>query len=129
MKVKCEEHGDTLVITLDGKTLDAKEAPTFKQEVIDIITNRDATKVVFDLSPLQFIDSSGLGSFLAILRFLNKQGGDLRLAVMNKTVRTMFQLVSMHKIFEIYNQVDDAVHSFKTHSAPASTPSDSARSH
>ena len=32
---------------------------------------------------------------------------------MNKPVRTMFELVSMHKIFEIFNSTDDAVKSFK----------------
>ncbi|MCB1111248.1 MAG: anti-sigma factor antagonist [Chlamydiales bacterium] len=114
MELTHEERDNVLVIRMESENLDAKDAPDFKQRVIDAIATSDTHWVVIDLSQLKFIDSSGLGSFLAVLRVLNSQGGDLKLAGMNKTVRTMFELVSMHKIFEIYNTVDDAVRSYKT---------------
>jgi len=113
MDISHKTEGDVLVVALRSDNLDAKDAPDFKQKVIDIIASHDVHSVVFDLHKLKFIDSSGLGSFLAVLRVLNAQGGDLKLAAMSGSVRTMFELVSMHKIFEIYNTVDDAVRSFK----------------
>lgn len=81
--------------------------------MIDIIGKSETQQVVLDLQNLQFIDSSGLGSFLSVLRTLNTQGGELKLACLNKTVRTLFELVSLHKIFEIFNSRDDAVKSFR----------------
>ncbi|MFQ5728996.1 MAG: STAS domain-containing protein [Waddliaceae bacterium] len=102
-----------LVITPEGDSLDAGDAPEFKEKVIDLINNSNSSQVVFDLNKLHFIDSSGLGSFLSVLRILNSRGGDLKLCQMNKPIRTMFELVKMHKIFEIFHSTDDAVRSFK----------------
>lgn len=104
---------DVLVITPHSATLDAKDAPDFKEKVINLIGQQTTHNVVLDLHQLNFIDSSGLGSFLSVLRTLHTQGGELKLARMNKPIRTMFELVSMHKIFEIFNSTEDAIRSFK----------------
>lgn len=107
---------DGVYIVLIGKEiLDAKDAPEFKQKVLDLIAKEDCRKAVIDLSKLKFIDSSGLGSILGISRSLQHRGGSLKLACMSQTVRGMFELVSMHKIFEIYKSVDEAVKSFQEH--------------
>jgi len=113
MEITQNQQGEILVITLEAESLDAKDAAEFKQKVVDQIAGSDCQAVVFDLEKLKFIDSSGLGSFLSVLRILNAQEGDLKLANMNATVRAMFELVSMHKIFEIYNKVEDAVRAFQ----------------
>ncbi len=115
MQLEHATDKDILIITPRGQSLDAKDAPAFKEEVINLITANDLNRVVFDLQHLNFIDSSGLGSFLSVLRVLHSTGGELKLARMNKTIRTMFELVSMHKVFEIFNSTDDAVRSFKAH--------------
>lgn len=114
MEVEHKSEEGVLIITPEGSSLDAKEAPEFKEKVINIISNDNANNVIFDLHRLQFIDSSGLGSFLSVLRVLHTRGGELKLANMNKPIRTMFELVSMHKIFEIFHSTEDAVRSFKS---------------
>ena len=101
------------IVVLDNDSLDAKDAPEFKQKVLEMIVKEDAKRVVFDMSRLKFIDSSGLGSFLGISRSLHHRGGGLKLACMSNAVRGMFELVSMHKIFEIFPSVDEAVRSFE----------------
>lgn len=104
---------NVLIITPEGESLDAKDASAFKEKVIDLISHQEFSNVIFDLHQLHFIDSSGLGSFLSVLRILHTRGGELKLARMNKPIRTMFELVSMHKIFEIFNSTEDAIRSFK----------------
>jgi anti-anti-sigma factor len=106
------QQNDVLIITPEGESLDAHAASEFKEKVIDLIQANSMNRVVFDLHQLQFIDSSGLGSFLSVLRVLHSHGGELKLACMNKPVRTMFELVSMHKIFEIFNTKEEAIKSF-----------------
>lgn len=103
---------DVLIITPDVTNLDAKYASEFKEKVIQLITENEATHVVLDLNQVQFIDSSGLGSFLSILRLLHAQGGELKLARIHRPIRTMFELVAMNKIFDIYDQTEDAIASF-----------------
>ena len=70
-------------------------------------------KVVFDMSTLRFVDSSGLGALLSCLRQLNSVGGDMNLCGMSKQVRALFELVRMHRIFDIFNTPEEAVRSFQ----------------
>lgn len=101
-----------LIIAPTGGTLDAKNAPVFKENVLNLIRSSGLIHLIFDLKQLQFIDSSGLGAFLAIQRNLNAQGGVLKLANLNKPIRTMFEIVSMHRIFDIFNSTEEAILSF-----------------
>lgn len=105
--------GDVLIVTPKGESLDGHDAREFKEKIIALITQNRSHDVIINLKQLQFIDSSGLGSFLAILKNLHTHGGELKLAQMNRPIRTIFELVSMHKIFEIFESIDDAMLSLK----------------
>lgn len=113
MEIRSQISNNTLVLTPLFTTLDAKDSPEFKEKINGLITNSGTNNVVLDLSQLKFIDSSGLGAFLSVLRTLHTIGGELKLACMGKSIRTIFELVSMHKIFEIFNSTEDAVKSFQ----------------
>ena len=69
-------------------------------------------KLVFDMNALRFVDSSGLGALLSCLRQVHSSGGDLKLCEMAKTVRALFELVRMHRIFEIYSSREEALRSY-----------------
>lgn len=113
MQFTHQRESQVLIVSLEGETLDAKEAPQFKEQITQLVAEERTDNIVFNLRDLQFIDSSGLGSFLSVLRHVNNRGGDLKLACMTKPIRTMFEVVRMHKLFEIFNTTDDAVRSFK----------------
>ena len=59
------------------------------------------------------MDSSGCGAILSYLRQLNTVGGDLKLCCINKPVRALFQLVRMHRIFDILNTREEAVKAYQ----------------
>jgi len=105
-------QGQVLVIQPHGKRLDAMNASLFKENVLSLIQTTGCCKLVFDLSEVQFIDSSALGAFLAIQRILSKQKGALRLAHLNKNIQTMFEIVSMHRILNIFAVTEEAIKSF-----------------
>ena len=75
MNIVHNKHNRILIITPQGESLDAKYAPSFKQNVMELIANQNSQQVLFDLHQLQFIDSSGLGCFLSFLKLSNTQGG------------------------------------------------------
>lgn len=112
MQLSEETKEGILIITPQVDSLDANDTTEFKEKVNLLIKKHDISRVVIDLHHVQFIDSSGLGAFLSLLRSLHAHGGELKLACMNKQIRTLFELVSMHKVFEIFNVTSDAVNSF-----------------
>jgi anti-sigma B factor antagonist len=116
MQLACENYGKVAVCTVPVAELDAGNAGEFKRDMAPVLAAND--KVVLDLSRLRFVDSSGLGAFISCLRKLNARGGDLKLSGMSAPVRGVFELVRMHRVFDILATTDDAVHAFGR--APAS---------
>lgn len=100
---------EQLIITPLGQNLDAHETPEFKEKVFHLLDQHPVPCVIFDLKELQFIDSSGLGCFLSILRRLNGQGTHLSLTRLTPPVRSLFELVLMHKIFNITDKAADVI--------------------
>ncbi len=111
MNLSTEQIDDILVITLNAEILDASNSKEFRAQMTPLL--EDSQKVVFDMDQVKFIDSSGCGTLLSCLRQLNGNGGDLKLSGVQKPVRTLFELVRMHRIIEIHDQNDDAVCSFQ----------------
>lgn len=111
MEIDHKIEDDIMVITPKVSALDAKDVPEFKEMMLEIIQNENPSglkKFILNLEEVDFVDSSGLGSFLSVLRHLRDHGGSLRIANMKKSVRTIFELVSMHKVFEIHDTLEAA---------------------
>jgi anti-sigma B factor antagonist len=111
MDLAVEQVGDVAVVTLPVDELDASNAADLKRDAGPLLEMH--AKLVFDLGRLRFVDSSGLGAFLSCLRRVNAKGGDLKLCGMSKHVRSVFELVRMHRIFEIHETRDAAVRAFQ----------------
>jgi anti-sigma B factor antagonist len=110
MEIVVDRAGDVAVAVLPVDELDASNAAEFKRDIAPVVEAN--MKLVFDLSRLRFVDSSGLGAFLSCLRQVNARGGDLKLYGMSKPVRTVFELVRLHRIFDILTTREEAVRAF-----------------
>jgi anti-sigma B factor antagonist len=110
MEIAVDHIGDVAVAVLPVDELDASNAGEFKRDIAPVLEAN--TKLVVDLSRLRFVDSSGLGAFLSCLRQVNAKGGDLKLCGMSKPVRTVFELVRLHRIFDILGTREEAVRAF-----------------
>jgi anti-sigma B factor antagonist len=110
MQIAFEKVGDVAVAAVPAEELDASNAEEFKRDIGPLLEAN--TRLVLDLSRLRFVDSSGLGAFISCLRKLNAKGGDLKLSGMSKQVRAVFELVRMHRVFDILGTKEDAVRAF-----------------
>ena len=110
MKEYLEELTGVVVLVLPGDNLDASNAKEFKQNMAPVLTQN--RKMIFDMSKLNFVDSSGLGALLSCLRQLHAAGGDLKLFGLTRPVRALFELVRMHRIFDIYDTREEAFNAF-----------------
>lgn len=111
MKVTLEVIDNVAVLVLPGENLDAGNVKEFKRDILPALDGQ--SKVILDMSELKFVDSSGLGAILSCLRQLNANGGELKLCQMLKPVRALFELVRMHRIFDLYNTREEALVAFR----------------
>jgi anti-sigma B factor antagonist len=110
MELLIETIGDVTIAHLKGEHLDASTVKDFKAAAEPALEK--SMKMVFDMSGLQFVDSSGIGAIISCLRKLNAKGGDLKLCGLSKPVRSLFELVRMHRIFDIFDSKEQAAAAF-----------------
>jgi len=114
MRINTEilDEGQVAAISFRGDNLDASNAKLFKDAVQPLLESHQT--IMFDMSGLNFVDSTGLGSLLSCLRTMNNKEGQLILFAMNKPVQALFELVRMHRIFSIYATKEDALASLQS---------------
>lgn len=112
MELHSEAVGDVIVARLKGDHLDASTVEDFKSAAEPVLDN--GLKIVFDMGSLSFVDSSGIGAIISCLRKINARGGDLKLCCLSRPVRSLFELVRLHRIFEIFETRDEAIAAFAT---------------
>jgi anti-sigma B factor antagonist len=100
------ESGVT-VLAPTVRRLDASVAPAFRQAVLQLVEAGD-TRLVLDLRGLEFLDSSGLGSMVSILKALGPRGA-LAVCGAQGAVLSLFQLTRMDKVFTLLGDRAEAV--------------------
>lgn len=110
MQLIVEEAGGVKVVGIPGDYLDSSNAQEFRREVQPVL--EAGGNVIFDLSRLQFVDSSGIGALLSCWKQVCAPGRDLKLCGISKQVRVIFELVRLHQIFEIFNSKEEAIRTF-----------------
>jgi len=105
-----EETPDAVVAALPENHLDAGNAEDFKRALETVIAGCD--RVVLDIGPLEFVDSSGLGAIISCLRKLSAKHGQLKPCNASRQVGKLFQMVRIHHIVEVFDNRQDALASF-----------------
>ncbi|GGA16525.1 STAS domain-containing protein [Neptunicoccus cionae] len=109
MKVEVSNFGGITVVRLCGPRLDAAQSVRFKEALRDI-SDRGADHILLDMSCIQFMDSSGLGAIVTVLKQMG-QAKTLELAALSPIVAKVFALTRMDQIFQLHQTVDGALSS------------------
>ena len=110
MESTIEKINGIVVITVQYEALDAKSAKELRQELQNAVDG--TTQLLLDLSKVEFVDSAGLGAIVATLKTFRSEGSDMKICEIQKPVRTLFELVRMHKLVDIFNTRDEALQSY-----------------
>jgi len=106
MDLAAERHGDMLLVRVAEPRIDAAIAIQFKEAMRELVAG-GPPRVVLDLAPVGFLDSSGLGAVVAVMKALGP-GRHLELAALSPSVARVFRLTRMDSIFTIHETIHDA---------------------
>lgn len=107
MKLKADLEGDVLAVTVEDERLDAAVATPFKDEMRRVMDIGGGT-VMLDLGRVDFMDSSGLGALIAVLKSMPAKRL-LVLTGLQPNVQRVLKLTRMDSVFTIQTASPEAV--------------------
>ena len=108
-----EKIEDVTVFKLMEKSFDASIAGLVKAELTVLLSSEEISKLVFDLSEIEYCDSSGLSAILLSFRILQTNDGHIRLAAPQKSVRSLIEISQLDRVLPIKETVEEAVDELK----------------
>lgn len=108
-----------VVVFLDGY-IDTYNSAFFQKRVAKIIDG-GFIQIVFNCAALNYVSSTGIGSFTAFLKTVKPRGGDVVLLEIQPKVYEIFQLLGFSQFFNIKDSLSDAVAFFQNSNTTADT--------
>lgn len=110
MEIRCVEKHMVTQMTITGK-LDLMNAVEVKEKVKASL-DRERTMIHIDMSGVDFINSSGLGAMVSMLKEIRLRQGRLTLSNLAPYIVEIFEITQLSNVFEIYETVEEAMASY-----------------
>jgi anti-sigma B factor antagonist len=99
------------VVDCDGRIVFGEESASLRDAVKNLLTLNN--HAVLNLGGVNYIDSGGLGTLVALYTTARNAGGGIKLAALTQRIGDLLQVTKLVTIFEVYDTVDEAVKSFR----------------
>lgn len=97
MQLKQSFEGQALVFSLSGE-LDEHSAEPVRAKMDEIIAEKDFTSVIFDLSQLSFMDSTGIGVLIGRYKLIRRKLKPVFVRQPSPTIDKIFRMSGLYEI-------------------------------
>ena len=108
MMILTERRDGKTILSVKEQRVDAHNSSELKDRLLKVL-EEGGHDLVIDLSQVQFIDSSGLGALLSGYKNAALRSSGFALAGVQPRVASMFELTRLHRVFDIYPSLEDAL--------------------
>lgn len=105
MKLESQLSGNTLLIRPINDRIDAAGAIQFKERMREVI-EKPSERVVLDMSNVLFLDSSGLGALVSVMKAMGP-ARRMELSDLTPTVEKVLRLTRMDSVFLIHKTLPE----------------------
>ena len=110
MEIQKRIVGEIAILTLEGR-LDLTSSSSLKEASKEVMDN-DSKRMVLNLDKVDFINSSGLGALVSILKEVRNSQGSMKLTNLAPYVKEIFDVTQLSNIFEIFPDEKQALSSY-----------------
>lgn len=108
--INVSDSGNATVVGVTGR-VDSMNANVFGEGMASPIDEGN-TKIVLDLSGLEYMSSAGLREIVGSLKKARRDSGDIRIGAPSDRVREVLEMAGLDTIVQIFDSVAEAVDSF-----------------
>lgn len=111
--LKTEKINNIIVVRFDNTDrFNALITEPVKDEIKSFF-NTEGTRLILNLDGIKYIDSSGFGVFLSIMKTAANSNGKFKICCITAEVQDLFKLLQLHNVFEIHPDLDTCIGSFQ----------------
>ena len=107
MQIDKSSEQDVTTLKLTGE-VDLHGSPELRKELKQCADDKAPTLLI-DFTDVEYIDSSGLATFIEYVRESSEYGGKIALFGLKQKVRTIFDLVRLNELFTISDSAEAAL--------------------
>jgi anti-sigma B factor antagonist len=107
------QDGSLLILNLKGD-IDLQHSPKLRAHLQSKVQSKCPVLLV-NFAEVNYIDSSGLATFVEYYQSARQFSGKIALASMTNRVKSVFDLVRLSEVFPIFTTLDEAKQSFGSH--------------
>jgi anti-sigma B factor antagonist len=97
-----QEEGDVTIIRFrDSRITDPLEIEELGRQLYQALEQKNSSKLVVDLSPVEFLSSATIGKLISLNRKAKICNARLRLCNLQQGVRDIFHLCSLDRVFDV----------------------------
>jgi len=111
MKLSQKEIGNVVVLELSGSIVGGPDASLLNDKLHELV-EQGKTRVVADLSQVDWMNSSGLGILIGGLTTMRNQNGDLKLACITERIQSLLMITKLLSVFDTYDDLEAAIQSY-----------------
>jgi anti-sigma B factor antagonist len=110
------------LVQINGR-IELGEGSAAVREVVRDLLAKGRKNILLDLSDVDYIDSSGLGSLVSAFTSVKNESGQLKLVYLTKKVRDLLQMTRLYTVFDIFDDESAALASFDKSASQSSASS------
>ena len=112
LKISKKTVDGILVFICSGRIVFGEESSLLREEVKKAVQD-GAKRIVLNLGDVNYIDSGGLGTLVALHTTAHNAGATIKLANLTKRVGDLLQVTKLLTVFDVRNSEYDALESFR----------------
>lgn len=111
LKIASRTVDGILVLTCSGRLVFGEESSLLRDTVKQAIPKNN--KILINLGEVNYIDSGGLGTLVALQTTAQMAGATIKLANLTKRVGDLLQVTKLLTVFDVHNSEYEALESFR----------------
>ena len=108
MELKTKVIEDSLYVKIIGE-LDHHTSEDIRNQVDSLLTSNNLKNLIFDLSQMNFMDSSGVGMFMGRYKKIKSKNGISIMIKIHNSNRRLLQMSGLFNIYKEYVNLDEAL--------------------
>ncbi|MHC4712150.1 MAG: STAS domain-containing protein [Planctomycetota bacterium] len=113
-----EPVNDITVVTFkDKKILDEAVIQDVGDELFDLVDKQYKTKLLLNFENVEYLSSAALGKLITLNKRIKEENGELKLCNIIPEIFEVFRITKLNRLFEIYDEMEQALRRFKRRGA------------